>query len=119
MRLSMTPACSGIVSVSIGPCKNRRSRSAIRNSPVCSTSCLHSEATMRILFTGASSFTGCWIVQELVHAGHEVTAVFTKTGPEDYRGLRRNRLDHVLPLVRTVWETRFGDERFLDLCRDG
>ncbi len=74
---------------------------------------------MRILFTGASSFTGCWIVQELVHAGHEVTAVFTKTGPEDYRGLRRNRLDHVLPLVRTVWETRFGDERFLDLCRDG
>src|SRR5258708_39651827 len=113
MRLSMTPACSGIVSVSIGPCKNRRSRSAIRNSPVCSTSCLHSEATMRILFTGASSFTDCWIVQELVHAGHEVTAVFTKTGPVDYRDLRRNRLYHVLPFLRPLWQTPFGVASFL------
>jgi UDP-glucose 4-epimerase len=29
---------------------------------------------MRILFTGASSFTGYWFVRELVAAGHEVVA---------------------------------------------
>ena len=31
---------------------------------------------MRILFTGASSFTGYWFIRELVAAGHRVIATF-------------------------------------------
>jgi nucleoside-diphosphate-sugar epimerase len=34
---------------------------------------------MRILLTGASSFTGYWFAQELVAAGHAVTATFRVT----------------------------------------
>ena len=33
---------------------------------------------MKILFTGASSFTGYWFIRELAAAGHEVTAIFRK-----------------------------------------
>ena len=73
---------------------------------------------MKILFTGASSFTGSWIVPALSRAGHEVTVVFTRRGPEAYDGLRRKRVERVLPFARAVWAVESGDAQFIKLCRD-
>ena len=70
---------------------------------------------MKILFTGASSFTGFWFVRTLAAAGHEVVAVLT--GPrERYEGARRQRLDLLAPLARLVPEAAFGSDNFLRLA---
>ena len=45
---------------------------------------------MKILFTGASSFTGHWFVKELCAAGHEVTATFRQPASE-YTDVRKQR----------------------------
>lgn len=75
---------------------------------------------MRILLTGASSFTGYWFVRTLVAHGHELVATFT--GPAasycgtDSRALRYTRLTQ---LCECVHQTRFGDPRFLALLGSG
>jgi len=46
---------------------------------------------VRILFTGASSFTGLWLVRALADAGHEVTATFRRP-LEAYEDVRRRRV---------------------------
>lgn len=74
---------------------------------------------MRILFTGASSFTGAWFVRELAAAGHQVTAVFTRGQDEYPDALRRERVALVSRSCRPVYGLRFGDERFLELCGEG
>ena len=51
---------------------------------------------MRILFTGASSFTGYWFVRELIAAGHEVVAACR--GDSRYEGLRAERVRRVREL---------------------
>lgn len=66
---------------------------------------------MKILFTGASSFTGCWFVRRLAKAGHEVTATFQR--PQSaYEGLRRRRVDALVGLCRPIFGCSFGDETF-------
>lgn len=69
---------------------------------------------MRILFTGASSFTGYWFANELAEAGHDLVAIFQKSR-EAYQGVRAERVAAVVPLCRAVFECRFGDRRFLDV----
>ncbi len=72
---------------------------------------------MRILLTGASSFTGTWFATELAAAGHDVTCTLTR--PRNaYDGLRRQRVERVAERARLVDATRFGDDSFLELCRD-
>ena len=72
---------------------------------------------MRILFTGASSFTGFWFVKEIAAAGHEVTAIFTKSLNE-YDGIRAQRVG-ILPLEITKRENiRFGENEFLNLIHE-
>lgn len=69
---------------------------------------------MRILFTGASSFTGYGFVQELHRAGHEVVAAFSL--PEgDYQGLRGERVGLVLKCCKAVFSAPFGSSLFFDL----
>lgn len=69
---------------------------------------------MKILLTGASSFTGCWFARALARAGHEVVATFRR--PMDlYEGLRLARVELLLPLVRPVFNCSFGDPVFLEL----
>lgn len=69
---------------------------------------------MRILFTGASSFTGYWFVKELVEAGHEVVMTFQREAAE-YDGIRRTRVELASKAGRPLFGCSFGDQRFMQL----
>ncbi|HWA39379.1 MAG TPA: NAD(P)-dependent oxidoreductase [Burkholderiales bacterium] len=72
---------------------------------------------MRILFTGASSFTGMWFARELAQAGHEVVATFRQP-PEAYADAgRRQRVALAQQSCRAEIGCSFGDARFLELVR--
>jgi nucleoside-diphosphate-sugar epimerase len=68
---------------------------------------------MRVLFTGASSFTGYWLVRELVAADHEVVAVCRGDGR--YEGLRAARVRLVRELCEVRYGCAFGNDDFLAL----
>lgn len=72
---------------------------------------------MRILFTGASSFTGHWFVRALAGAGHEVVATF-RNEPASYQGVRRERVEGLKPFCRSE-RCSFGDPEFLALAGSG
>ena len=64
---------------------------------------------MKILFTGASSFTGFWFVNELTARGHEVTCTLRS----DYSGIRKLRADKLADCKRI--DARFGSNEFVNL----
>src|SRR5439155_17246579 len=70
---------------------------------------------MRILFTGASSFTGYWFVRELVAAGHEVVAAMRGDGA--YEGLRAERVRTVRELCEVRLGCAFGNDGFMALTK--
>lgn len=72
---------------------------------------------MKILFTGASSFTGYWFVRELTANGHEVWATFTKDNADAYDGIRGMRVRQLQKSCHPVWSCPFGGERFSALIR--
>lgn len=72
---------------------------------------------MKILFTGASSFTGYWFVKELAAAGHEIVCIFRHPADGYSEELRRKRVALVGSLSRPVTGVSFGDDGFLDLIR--
>jgi UDP-glucose 4-epimerase len=74
---------------------------------------------MRILFTGASSFTGMWFVKELAAAGHQVTATFRQRADAYTDELRRRRASAAAAVAEAVHGVSFGDEAFLALVRRG
>lgn len=69
---------------------------------------------MRILLTGASSFTGYWFARLLAESGHEVVAPL-RGSPDRYEGRRAVRLARLAGLVRLVPDCPFGSSPFLDL----
>ena len=69
---------------------------------------------MKILFTGGSSFTGYWFIRELAAAGHKIVAVLRKQ-PDEYEGVRKQRVAALTGICERVAECAFGDERFLEL----
>ncbi len=73
---------------------------------------------MKILFTGASSFTGYWFVKALKAAGNHVTAIFRKS-PESYSGTRKKRVDELQTLCESVFECEFGHDAFLRVLENG
>ncbi len=75
---------------------------------------------MKILFTGASSFTGHCFACQLAQAGHEVTVTFTCGSPEEYSdAVRRQRVSRVVDCCTPVFGCRFGDDRFLEIIKCG
>jgi nucleoside-diphosphate-sugar epimerase len=75
-------------------------------------------AALRILITGASSFTGSWFARGLAAAGHDVTATFRR---REYDGLRGDRVQRVLEVARPLWGVSFGDldQDYDVLCAHG
>ncbi len=69
---------------------------------------------MRVLVTGASSFSGLWLVRALVAAGAGVTAV-ARGHPREYDPLRRLRIERVARLATTRFGAAFGSAAFLEL----
>jgi nucleoside-diphosphate-sugar epimerase len=74
---------------------------------------------MKILFTGASSFTGHWFTLQLAERGHEVWATFTRASAGEYGSdVRGQRVRRILEKCHPVFGCRFGDEAFLKLVRE-
>jgi UDP-glucose 4-epimerase len=71
---------------------------------------------MRILFTGASSFSGFHFVIALAKAGHEV-ACSLRGEVAGYNGLRAERIKRLQPLARLLGNVSFGDDNFLKLIK--
>ena len=72
---------------------------------------------VKILLTGASSFTGLWFARALHAAGHHVVAPLRRAR-EDYRGdVRASRVAELGRVAECGFACAFGDDRFLDLCR--
>ena len=71
---------------------------------------------MKILFTGASSFTGYWFVKALADAGHEVVCPVTRD-PAEYTGIRGQRMERLKAVCRLVPNAPFGSDPFLKLGR--
>lgn len=72
---------------------------------------------MKILFTGASSFTGNWFVRQLAENGHDVWATFTKENAEAYDGIRKERVQSLMDLCHPVWSCPFGSAPFIECIR--
>lgn len=69
---------------------------------------------MRILLTGASSFSGCWFAKTLSAAGHQVVATF-RGAHESYEGIRAARVALLKGEIEACWGMEFGSPKFLDL----
>jgi nucleoside-diphosphate-sugar epimerase len=70
---------------------------------------------MKILFTGASSFTGFWFVKNLAADGYEI--ICPVTGALDkYADVRKQRVAQLKSLCRFVPDAPFGSENFLKLA---
>src|SRR5215204_3684797 len=72
---------------------------------------------MRILLTGASSFTGYWFARELVAAGHQVVAAFRGDG--HYEAVRGERTAMLRGLCEMHFDCPFGSEAFFAVVRAG
>jgi nucleoside-diphosphate-sugar epimerase len=70
---------------------------------------------MKILFTGASSFTGFWFARELARTGHDVVALFRRAPASYPEETRRMRAMTLAEYCRSVVGPEFGDDAFLDL----
>ena len=74
---------------------------------------------MKVLFTGGSSFTGYWFIRELASAGHDVVATFGRQPDEYPDNLRQRRVRSLTNICRPEYNTCFGDDRFLELIKEG
>ena len=72
---------------------------------------------MKVLFSGVSSFTGYWLVKELIEQGHSVTGILTNN-LSAYQGIRAIRLKNLQDLVKYSENTPFGKEKFLSLAKN-
>src|SRR5512138_529126 len=72
---------------------------------------------MRILFTGISSFTGCWFARALAAEGHEVVGAL-RGSVAQYEGVRRERVKSLLSACRLVEQAPFGAGAFMQLLRE-
>jgi UDP-glucose 4-epimerase len=71
---------------------------------------------VKILLTGASSFTGLWFARKLAASGHTVVAPLKGS---DYTGLRASRVAELRKVAEIVEDCPFGSTRFVDLADTG
>jgi nucleoside-diphosphate-sugar epimerase len=73
---------------------------------------------LKILLTGASSFTGYWFARLLAEAGHEVTAPLRRN-PTSYDELRKRRLASLPQTVKVLADCPLGSDGFMSLVEGG
>lgn len=74
---------------------------------------------MKVLLTGASSFTGTWFATTLQAAGHQVVATL-QSAAHAYTGVRAQRVDLLRDAGVTLVENcSFGDVQFMELAQSG
>lgn len=73
---------------------------------------------MRVLLTGASSFTGWWFAHALAAEGHELTVTFQREA-RAYTGLEAARLADLPAGCTRVYGVSFGDDEFIVLAGSG
>jgi UDP-glucose 4-epimerase len=69
---------------------------------------------MRILLTGATSFTGMWFAKALAKKGHKVLAAIRRPHAA-YSGLHSVRLQQLADCCGFAWDAPFGTSAFLQL----
>lgn len=74
---------------------------------------------MKILLTGASSFTGYWFAKELADAGHEVVAPLLRSRDAYSGDMRAERVKRLEGIVRLEADCGFGSDRFISLVNEG
>ena len=68
---------------------------------------------MRVVLTGASSFTGYWFARSLNEAGHEVAALLSGCDEAAYSGVRARRIALLQKCCRPVFGAPFGSDALL------
>jgi UDP-glucose 4-epimerase len=74
---------------------------------------------MKILLTGASSFTGYWFAHALSAAGHHVVAPLRRPVAKYVEDVRTKRVKRLAAVAEIVEDCVFGGDRFLDVARVG
>ncbi|HVZ10666.1 NAD-dependent epimerase/dehydratase family protein [Rhodopila sp.] len=74
---------------------------------------------MKVLLTGASSFTGYWFAHALNAAGAEVVAPLRSVATAYAEGVRAERVRRLSKVAEVVGQAPFGSNRFLDLVGSG
>ena len=69
---------------------------------------------MKVLLTGASSFSGVWFAEKLAAAGAEVVAPL-RADLESYTGVRGSRVSRLSGFAEILPGCSFGGERFMGL----
>lgn len=74
---------------------------------------------MKVLLTGASSFTGYWFAYALNAAGAHVVAPLRATTASYAEGIRAERVRRLGAVAEIVEAAPFGSERFLGVAKSG
>ena len=74
---------------------------------------------MKVLLTGASSFTGYWFAHALHARGAHVVAPLLKSAASYTEGIRAERVRRLAAVAEIVDAAPFGSERFLGLASSG
>jgi nucleoside-diphosphate-sugar epimerase len=72
---------------------------------------------VKVLLTGASSFTGYWFARALHEAGVHVVASLRAAAASYREGARAERVKRLRSVAEIVDEAPFGSDRFLDLAK--
>lgn len=72
---------------------------------------------MKVLLTGASSFTGYWFAKALSEAGHDVVAPLRGDRNSYMEGVRAERVRLLGQVSNVVYQAPFGSVEFLELAR--
>jgi UDP-glucose 4-epimerase len=70
---------------------------------------------VKVLLTGASSFTGFWFAKTLSDGGHHVTATLKRPLPGYAEGVRAERVRRLASMVEIVDDAPFGSAKFLEV----
>jgi UDP-glucose 4-epimerase len=74
---------------------------------------------VRVLLTGASSFTGYWFAKALQEAGMHVVAPLRGAKADYAEGTRAERVRRLASSAEIVESAPFGSDRFLDVVKGG